>query len=193
MAELLKNPEAMKKVQQELQEVVGSNNEVEESHLHQLTYLEAVIKETLRRHPPLPLAGPRTSNQATIIGGYKILKGTRIFLNVGLIQNDPDIWENASQFKPERFLGSINAGKYDSLGNNFSYLPFGSGRRVCPGISLADRMGKYMIASFLHMFEWRLPEGANLDLSDKFGIVVKLKEPVVAIPTPRFSNSNLYL
>ena len=192
MAELLKHPDEMKKVQEELYKVVGSNNQVEEFHLSQLTYLDAVVKETFRLHPPLPLGGPRNSVQPSSLGGYKIPKGSRIFLNIGAIQRDPNIWENPSEFRPERFLGS-DAGKFDYTGNNFSFLPFGSGRRLCPGISLGDRMGKYMIASFLHLFDWRLPADANMELTDKFGIVVKIKEPVVAIPKARFSNSDLYL
>ena len=193
IAELLNNPEMMNKVQDELQKVVGSNNEVEEFHLPQLTYLDAVLKETLRLHPPLPLGGPRTPSQSTTVGGYIIPKGTTIFLNLWAIQRDPNIWENPLEFRPERFLDSSNAGKFDLTGNNFSFLPFGSGRRVCPGITLAEKMSKLMIASFLHLFDWRLTAGANMDLSDKFGIVVKIKNSVVAIPTPRFYNSGLYL
>lgn len=193
MAELLKHPDEMKKVQEELYKVVGSNNQVEEFHLSQLTYLDAVVKETFRLHPPLPLGGPRNSVQPSSLGGYKIPKGSRIFLNIGAIQRDPNIWENPLEFRPERFLESNNVGKFDFGGSNFSFLPFGSGRRVCPGISLAEKMSKLMIASLLHLFDWRLPAGASMDLSDKFGIVAKIKEPVVAIPTPRFSNSELYL
>lgn len=193
LAELLNRPETMKKAQEELLKVVGSNNEVEEFHLPQLTYLDAVFKETLRLHPALPLGGPRCAIQSTSIGGYKIPKGTKIFLNMWAVQRDPTIWENPLEFRPERFLDSSNAGKFDLTGNNFSFLPFGSGRRVCPGITLAEKMSKLMIASFLHLFDWRLTAGANMDLSDKFGIVVKIKNSVVAIPTPRFSNSELYL
>ncbi|KAL5551077.1 hypothetical protein UlMin_001253 [Ulmus minor] len=192
MAELLKNPEAMTKVQEEVTQVVGSNNSLEEFHLPKLAYLEAVIKETFRLHPALPLLAPRCPTQSTTIGGYKIPKGSRIFLNVGVVQKDPSIWENPLEFRPERFLMN-NASSFDLAGNNLNFLPFGSGRRLCPGIPLADRMLKYVMASFLHLFDWKLPAGAKIDLSDKFGIVVKKKERVVAIPTPRFDNLELYL
>ncbi|KAL5537796.1 hypothetical protein UlMin_043104 [Ulmus minor] len=192
MAELLNKPETLNKVQQELTKVVGSNKQVEESHLSQLTYLEAVIKETFRLHPALPLLVPRRPIQSTTVGGYKVPEGSRIFLNIGAIQRDPSVWENPLEFRPERFLESGNVGKFDLAGNNFGFLPFGSGRRGCPGISLADRMLKYMMASFLHLFEWKLEDSADLELLDRFGIVVKTKEPVVAIPTPRFSNLDLY-
>lgn len=193
MAELLKNPVTLKKVQEEVERVVGANNEVEESHLSQLTYLDAAFKETLRLHPALPLGGPRCAIESTTLGGYTIPKGTKIFMNMWAIQRDPSIWENPLEFKPERFLDSASAAKYDYAGNNFTYLPFGSGRRVCPGISLADRLSKYIIATFVHLFEWRLPEGANMKLEDRYGIVVKIKDPIFGIPTPRFSNSELYI
>ncbi|KAL5540544.1 hypothetical protein UlMin_043247 [Ulmus minor] len=192
MAELLKNPEAMTKVQEEVTQVVGSNNSLEEFHLPKLAYLEAVIKETFRLHPALPLLVPRCPSQSTTIGGYKIPKGSRIFLNVGVVQKDPSIWENPLEFRPERFLMN-NASSFDLAGNNLNFLPFGSGRRLCPGIPLADRMLKYVMASFLHLFDWKLPAGVKIDFSDKFGIVVKKKERVVAIPTPRFDNLELYL
>ena len=189
MVELLKHPTAMKKVQEELQRVVGSNNQVEEFHLSQLTYLDAVMKETFRLNPPGPLGGSRCSSQSTSIGGYKIPKGTKIIINMWAIQRDPNIWENPLEFKPERFL----AKKFDFKGNDLSFFPFGSGRRICPGITLADRMSKYMVASLLHLFDWKLPAGANMEFSEQFGFGISLKEAVVGIPIPRFSNSELYL
>ncbi|XP_042491060.1 3,9-dihydroxypterocarpan 6A-monooxygenase-like [Macadamia integrifolia] len=103
---------------------------------------------------------------------------------------DPDAWEGPLEFLPERFLREKN--EYDCKGNNFNYLPFGSGRRICPGIPLAERMATYMLASLLHSFEWRLPENVELDLSEESGLVLKKKAPLVIIPTPRLSNVELY-
>ncbi|KAL0446055.1 UNVERIFIED_CONTAM: Oryzalexin D synthase [Sesamum latifolium] len=94
------------------------------------------------------------------------------------------VWENPSEFRPDRFLN--NTGNLDYMGNNVQYLPFGSGRRVCPGLPLAEKMVMYLLATLLHSFEWRLPEGETIDLSEKFGIVMRKKTPLFAIPYWRF-------
>lgn len=112
-------------------------------------------------------------------------------MNMGYIQRDPKIWDKPLEFRPERFLE--DPGKYDLSGNNFTYMPFGSGRRVCAGLALAERMLPYVLASLLHSFEWELPQGVELDLLDKFGLVVKKMEPLVAIPRPRLSTPELYM
>ncbi|KAL0446022.1 UNVERIFIED_CONTAM: Labd-13Z-ene-9,15,16-triol synthase, chloroplastic [Sesamum latifolium] len=96
----------------------------------------------------------------------------------------PQVWENPSEFRPDRFLN--NTGNLDYMGNNVQYLPFGSGRRVCPGLPLAEKMVMYLLATLLHSFEWRLPEGETVDLSEKFGIVMRKKTPLLAIPYRRF-------
>ncbi|XP_020539555.1 cytochrome P450 71AU50 isoform X1 [Jatropha curcas] len=191
MAEIMLHQEVMKKVYQELDEVVGINNTVEDSHLHKLKYLDAVLKETLRLHPALPLLLPHVSSQSTTLGGYTIPKGTAVFVNVYAIHRDPLFWDNPLEFIPERFLISESS-KFDYSGNNFQYLPLGSGRRVCAGIPLAERMVMYVLASFLHSFEWKLPQGTELELSDKFGIVVKKMKPLILVPKPRLSNVDLY-
>ncbi|KAL0409542.1 UNVERIFIED_CONTAM: cytochrome [Sesamum radiatum] len=190
MADLLNNPEAMEKVQKELSEVVGLNNIVEEFHLPRLKYLEAVLKETMRLHPAVPLLVPRSPNQTSIVGGYTVPKGATVFINVGWIQRDPSIWDSPSEFKPERFLDGNE--KCDFSGNSFHYLPFGSGRRVCAGMPLAEKMLMYLLASLLHSFEWKLPDGEAVDMSDTFGIVLRKTTPLLAIPSPKLSEPNLY-
>ncbi|XP_031254714.1 geraniol 8-hydroxylase-like [Pistacia vera] len=190
MAELLQHQEVMRKVQQELAEVVGMFSSVEEFHLRELRYLDAVVKETLRLHPALPFLVPRSPSQSSTIGGYTVPKGTMVILNVWAIHRDPELWENPLEFKPERFLDDPE--KFDYLGNNFKYMPFGSGRRMCAGIPLAERVLMFILASLLHSFEWKLPDGAELNLTEKFGIVIKKSQPLIAIPTPRLSNSELY-
>ncbi|KAK3224822.1 hypothetical protein Dsin_004684 [Dipteronia sinensis] len=190
MAELMQHPKVMKKVQEELTEVVGTDGSVEEFHLPKLQYLDAVVKETMRLHPAVPLLVPRCPSRSTIVGGYTIPKGSRIMLNVWAIQRDPQLWDSPLEFRPERFLNSFE--NFDYLGNNFQYMPFGSGRRVCPGIPLGERMLMFLLASFLHSFEWKLPNDTELDLSDKWGLVIKKLKPLVVIPTPRLSNSELY-
>jgi cytochrome P450 len=187
-AEVMNKPEVMRKAQDELDRVVGKDNIVEESHIHKLPYLHAIMKESLRLHPVLPLLIPHCPSETCTIGGFSVPKGARVFINVWAVHRDPSIWENPLEFKPERFLNS----KFDYSGSDFNYFPFGSGRRICAGIAMAERMFLYFLAALLHSFDWKLPEGKQMDLTEKFGIVLKLKNPLVAIPTPRLSNPALY-
>ncbi|GLT91004.1 hypothetical protein SLE2022_089140 [Rubroshorea leprosula] len=188
MAEILNHPEVLRKVQEELDAVVGRDNIVEESHIHKLPYLLAIMKESLRLHPVLPLMVPRCPSQTCTVGGYTIPKGSRVFVNVWAIHRDPSIWENPLEFNPDRFLNS----NWDFSGSDFRYLPFGSGRRICAGIAMAERMVLYSLATLLHSFDWKFPEDEKPKIADKFGIVLKLKNPLVAIPTPRLSDPSLY-
>ncbi|GJX98931.1 cytochrome P450 [Tanacetum coccineum] len=140
MTEILKNHSIMRRIQEELENVVGVNNMVEESHLPQLIYLDATIKETFRLHPVVPLGLPRSPNQTCTVGGYTIPKGCTVFINVWAIQRDPRYWDKPLEFKPERFLSIEGTNKWDFTGNNMKFLPFGSGRRLCPGYPLAEKM-----------------------------------------------------
>ncbi|KAF6147551.1 hypothetical protein GIB67_008808 [Kingdonia uniflora] len=151
MTEMMKHPEIMKKVQEELETVVGKNNSVEEAHLPKLHYLNAVVKETLRLHPAALLLVPRRSSESCVVGGYTIPKGTLVFVNAWAIQRDPKVWENPLEFKPERFMRGTS--KWDYSGNDFRYIPFGSGRRTCAGIGIVVMMLPYFLASFVHLFE----------------------------------------
>uniref|UniRef100_A0A803PLX9 Cytochrome P450 n=1 Tax=Cannabis sativa TaxID=3483 RepID=A0A803PLX9_CANSA len=189
MAEIMNQPEILKKAQKELEAVIGKDNIVEESDIHKLPYLQAVMKETLRLHPVLPLLVPHCPSESCTVGGYTIPKGSRIFINVWATQRDPSIWENPLKFDPDRFL---NDSKWDFSGSDFNYIPFGSGRRICAGIAMAERTVVYSLATLLHSFNWELPRGEKMDLEEKFGIVLKKKIPLVAIPTPRFSDPSLY-
>ncbi|CAI0551524.1 unnamed protein product [Linum tenue] len=192
MAELMQHPDAMHKVHKELDEVVGRGNVLEEFHLPRLHYLEAAIKETFRLHPTLPLLVPRCPTEDCQIGGYTIPKGATVFINAYAMHRDPQLWDSPLEFRPERFL-DVNAAKFDYLGNSSQYFPFGTGRRVCAGIPMAEKMLNYILASLLHSFEWKLAHGSTeVDLTDKFGIVVKLEKPLVLIPTPRLANPELY-
>ncbi|KAI3691676.1 hypothetical protein L6452_31478 [Arctium lappa] len=187
MTEILHHPEIKTKIQQELTHVFGTKI-VEECHLSKLTYLDAVIKETFRIHPPLPLLIPRSPDESCTVGGYTIPKGTIVFINVWAIHRDPKNWSDPLEFKPERFL----KGKWDYNGNNLKFLPFGVGRRICPGIPLGEKMLVYILASLLHSFEWRLPEDEDFDVSDEFGFVTKKRKPLIAIPSQRLSDASFY-
>ncbi|KAL3499492.1 hypothetical protein ACH5RR_038585 [Cinchona calisaya] len=142
-----------------------------------------VVKETFRLHPALPLLVPKRSSQSCMVGGYTIPKDTRVFVNAWAIHRDPELWDNPLEFKPERFLSEPN--KWDYSGNNFQYLPFGSGRRICAGIPLAEKMLMYILASLLHPFDWKPTKSKEVDLSEKFGIVTRKSTPLLAIPTKK--------
>nr|UVC58037.1 CYP706V6 protein [Isodon rubescens] len=190
MAELLNHPKVMEEVQHELNEVVGKKNIVEESHIPKLVYLDAVLKETMRVHPIGPLL-PRTPNRDCTVGGYTIPKDSGVYVNIWSIQRDPAVWDNPSEFRPERFLAD-ETGKWGFSGKNMNYIPFGSGRRVCAGLPLAEIMLRYILASLLHSFEWRLRDGEELDMSDEIVSALKKRIPLVAIPHPRLPCSSLY-
>ncbi|XP_054808630.1 carnosic acid synthase-like [Prosopis cineraria] len=145
----------MKRIQQELGSIVGKDNAVEESHIHKLPYLLAVLKETPRLYPILPLLVPHCPNETATIGGYTIPKGSRVFVNMWAIHRDPYVWDNPLHFDPSRFLDS----QLDFKSNDFGYLPFGSGRGICTGIALAEKNLLYFVATLMHSFDWRVPQG----------------------------------
>ncbi|KDO65403.1 hypothetical protein CISIN_1g036874mg, partial [Citrus sinensis] len=157
MSELLQKPEVMRKACNELGQVVALDSVVEEFHLAKLPFLEANVKETLRLHPPAPLLTSRRPSATSNLSGYTIPKGSTIFINAWAIQRNPEVWENPQDFQPDRFLKDVKIG--DFRGNNFNYLPFGSGRRICLAIPLAEKIVPYVLANLLHLFEWSLPEG----------------------------------
>ncbi|RCV45622.1 hypothetical protein SETIT_9G469300v2 [Setaria italica] len=183
MAELLQNPSSMVKAQHELAQVIGSKQEIEENDIGQLKYLQAIVKETFRLHPPVPLLLPHQAETATEIRGYTVPRGARVLVNVWAIGQDPELWSEPEKFMPERFLEK----EMDFRGKDFELLPFGSGRRICPGMPLADRMVHLMLATLLHRFEWRLPADAGknrVDMSENFGMILGLATPLQAIAKP---------
>ncbi|XP_068635174.1 geraniol 8-hydroxylase-like [Aristolochia californica] len=190
MAQMLKQPEIMRKVQREVDRVVGLHQMVEEFHVPELHYLKAVVKEVMRLYPVVPLLTPRRPSQTSVVGGYTIPEGTQVLVNAWSIHRDPHLWDDPLEFRPERFLN--DGSKLDSSLNDFRYVPFGSGRRVCVGIPLAERLNLYVLASLLHSFNWQLPQGTKPDMSEKFGIVMKKIVPLEAIPTPRLSDPKVY-
>ncbi|KAK1437514.1 hypothetical protein QVD17_03306 [Tagetes erecta] len=190
MANIMQNHKVMKRVQEELEEVVGLNNIVEESHLPKLQYLDATIKETFRLYPIAPILLPRVPSKDCVVGGYMIPKGTIVFLNVILIHRNPKYWDNPMEFNPERFLGTKN---WDYNGNDLRFFPFGTGRRLCAGVSLAHKMQMFILASLLHSFDWSLPKGEEHDLSESFGITLKKTKSLIAVPYQRLPDASLYM
>ncbi|TKY68522.1 Geraniol 8-hydroxylase [Spatholobus suberectus] len=181
MAELIHNPKIMSKVQKELEEVVGKGNPVEETDVARLPYLHTVIKETFRVHPPVPLLLPRKAEIDVEIGGYTIPKDAQILVNAWVIGRDPTKWNNPNVFLPERFLDS----EIDIKGHHFELIPFGSGRRICPGLPLAIRMLPLMLGSLVNCFNWKLEEGIkldDLDKEDEYGITLEKSQPLRIVP-----------
>lgn len=184
LSELLKHPEVMKKVQGELANVVGMEKMVEESDLEKLEYLDMVVKETLRLHPVAPLLLPHASVEDCTVNGFYIPKKSRVIINVWAIGRDPNAWTDAEKFVPERFVGS----DIELRGNHFQLIPFGSGRRRCPGIQLGLVVVKLVLAQLVHCFDWELPDHmlpTELDMTEEFGLTVPRAKHLLAIPSYR--------
>ncbi|XP_059639354.1 cytochrome P450 84A1-like [Cornus florida] len=184
MAELMKNPADLKKVQQELSNVVGQNRRVHESDLVKLTYLKCVIKETLRLHPPIPVLVHKTATDCTV-AGYKIPAKSHVMINAWAIGRNKAAWDNPDTFKPSRFL---HGDAPDFTGSNFQLIPFGSGRRSCPGMKLGLYTLELTVAQLCHCFTWELPDGmkpSELDMNDVFGFTSPRAIQLVAVPSHR--------
>lgn len=185
MSELLRHPNVMKKLQNELENVVGLNNKVKETDFENLPYLNMVIKETLRLYPAGPLLAPRECLEDVTIDGYYIKKNSRVIINAWAIGRDPKIWtNNCDIFYPERFINS----NIDLRGHDFQLIPFGSGRRGCPGIQLGLNTVRLVVAQLVHCFDWELPFGMSpndLDMSEKFGLSMPRFNHLLAVPTTR--------
>eukprot|EP00253_Pinus_taeda_P030455 PITA_30455 len=189
ISELLRNPPVMKKLQDELERVVGMGRMVQESDLPRLIYLQAVVKETLRLHPPGPLILPHISMETCHVLGFEIPSGTRLVVNAWAIGRNPRSWgEDAESFKPERFM---EEGFLDAKVENFEWIPFGAGRRGCPGQQMAMIVVEFAVAQLFQCFNWRLPDDMNkenLDMSEKNeGLTVPRAKDLFAVPTPRLS------
>ncbi|KAM6584203.1 hypothetical protein CsatB_011205 [Cannabis sativa] len=182
MAALLRNPEILSKARAELDQVVGKGNPVEESDVSRLPYLQAVIKETLRLYASGAFLLPRKAERDVEINGFTIPKGAQILVNIWAISRDKETWDEPELFKPERFIGS----EVDVKGRNFELIPFGGGRRICPGLPLAMRMLPLTLGTLIHSFEWKLENGLKpeeVDMEDKCGITLQMAHPLRAIPS----------
>ncbi|KAL7592725.1 hypothetical protein Lser_V15G34270 [Lactuca serriola] len=183
MSELVRNPRVMKKAQNEVRAVLNGKKEVHEADIQELKYLKLVIKETMRLHPSLPLLLPRECRERCEIDGYVIPLKTKVIVNAWALARDPEYWHDAECFLPERFEDNC----YDFKGSNMEYLPFGAGRRICPGILFGVANVELLLASLLYHFNWKLPDGMNitdLDMKEKFGASVGRKTSLQLIAAP---------
>ncbi|CAL5053949.1 unnamed protein product [Urochloa decumbens] len=188
MAELMRNPRVMHKVQDEVRCTLAGQRQVTEDYLSNLHYMHLVIKETLRLHPPAPLLFPRECRSECQVLGFTVPKDAMVLVNAWAISRDPKHWDMPEEFVPERFENS----KIDFKGTDFEYTPFGAGRRMCPGIAFAFTNMELILACLLYHFDWELPcgmEAADLDMTEELGVTVRRRQdlhlvPVVRVPLP---------
>lgn len=191
MSELLRQPEIISKAQEELDRVIGRERWVEERDIRNLPYIESIVKETMRMHPVAPMLVPRMSRKDCSINGYDIPEGTQVLVNVWTIGRDPKAWESPMDFRPERFDGMT----VEVKGQDFQLLPFGAGRRMCPGYNLGLKVTESTLSNLLHGFDWKLPEGMkpeDLSMEEVFGLSTPRKVPLEAVANPRLP-AHLYL
>jgi cytochrome P450 len=181
MAEMIKNPRIVKKAQAEVRDIFTKRGKIDEKSIGELKYMKAIIKEVLRVHPSSPLLLPRESGQACEIDGYHIPIKSKVIINAWAIGMDPKYWIEPEKFYPERFIDS----SINFKGTNFEYIPFGAGRRICPGIDFGIANVELVLALLLCYFDWKLPNGMkseDLDMTEVFGANVKRKNNLCLIP-----------
>ncbi|KAG4906331.1 hypothetical protein JHK82_054967 [Glycine max] len=187
MANLVKYPHVQEKVVDEIRSVLGERvreeNEVKEEDLQKLPYLKAVILEGLRRHPPGHFVLPHAVTEDVVFNDYLVPKNGTVNFMVAEMGWDPKVWEDPMAFKPERFM---NEEGFDITGSKeIKMMPFGAGRRICPGYNLALLHLEYFAANLVWNFEWKVPEGGNVDLSEKQEFTVVMKNALLVHISPR--------
>ncbi|KAL3342790.1 hypothetical protein AABB24_026701 [Solanum stoloniferum] len=183
MTELLRHPRVMKKLEDEVRELGQGKTEITEDDLGNMDYLKAVIKESLRFHAPVPLLVARESMEEVKLLDYNIPAKTEVLINAWGIGRDPLSWDDPEEYKPERFLNS----NIDVKGLNFELIPFGAGRRGCPGIPFAIMVNELALANLVHKFNFALPngiKGEDLDMTECNGLAVRRKSPLLVVATP---------
>nr|XP_016492044.1 PREDICTED: premnaspirodiene oxygenase-like [Nicotiana tabacum] len=182
LSEMIKNPNIMAKAQSEVRQVFKGKKKYDEEDLEKLTYLNLVIKETLRLHPSVSLLPPRECREQTDIDGYTIPLKTRIIVNAWALGRDPESWHDPESFIPERFKNS----SIKFTGNHFEFIPFGAGRRMCPGIQFGLVNVGLPLAQLLQHFEWELPHETNsqdLDMTETRGLSAAKQKDLYLVAT----------
>ncbi|KAK8986867.1 hypothetical protein V6N11_055188 [Hibiscus sabdariffa] len=181
MSFLMKNPNCLKTSQDEVRNLVGKKGFLNEDDIQSLTYLKAVIKETFRLQPTVPLLVPRETVEKCSIGGYEIPAKSCVFVNAWAIGRDPEAWENPQEFCPERFIGS----SVDYKGLHFELIPFGGGRRICPGMRMGVATVELALANLLYRFDWEMPAGMteeDIDFDALPGVTAHKKTHLILVP-----------
>ncbi|XP_051123362.1 cytochrome P450 Tp4149-like [Andrographis paniculata] len=180
MTELIRQPKIMKKLRDEITEVMKEKKNITDEELDQMHYMKAVVKETLRLHSPVPI-GLRETTEDVHMMGYDIPSGTMVMFNLWAICRDPACWDEPEKFIPERFLNS----SIEYNGSDFQFIPFGAGRRICPGIYFATASVEHVLANLIYKFDWELANGCrgeDLDVIEKPGLAVGRKNPLLVVP-----------
>ncbi|XP_015070537.1 cytochrome P450 71A4-like [Solanum pennellii] len=183
ITELLRHPRVMKKLEDEVRELGQGKTEITEDDLGNMHYLKAVIKESLRLHAPVPLLVARESMEEVKLLDYDIPAKTQVLINAWAIGRDPLLWDHPEEYMPERFLNS----DIDVKGLNFELIPFGAGRRGCPGIPFAIMVNELALANLVYKFNFALPKGIkgeDLDMTECNGLAVRRKSPLLVVATP---------
>ncbi|KAG2649044.1 hypothetical protein PVAP13_1NG082900 [Panicum virgatum] len=188
MAELLRNPGAMEKAQREVREALADagHSAVTEDGLANLHYLRFVIKETLRLHPPATMLVPRQCQSPCRVLGFDVPAGMTVIVNAWAVGRDPAHWDEPERFAPERFERSAK----DFRGADFEFIPFGAGRRICPGMTFGLAHIELALAALLFHFDWALPGGlpaGELDMTEAFGIATPRRHDLLVVAAPRSS------
>jgi len=172
MSNLLNHPEILEKLRIEIDTEVGEERLIEESDVTKLPYLQNVISETLRLHPPLPLLLPHLSSEDCNVGGYDVPRNTMLMVNAWAIHRDPKLWADPTSFKPERFQNDPVAAH--------KLMPFGMGRRACPGVGMAQRTMGLTLGLLIQCFEWKRVGEEEIDLTEGRGTIVAKAIPLEA-------------
>lgn len=188
VAELINSPNLLEKARHEIESIIGKDRLVEESDIPNLPYIQAIVRETLRLHPGFTVLSRRSSQDCTV-AGYHIPADTELLVNVWAMGRDPNYWENPLEFSPSRFLnedGSIKK-ELDVKGQQFLLLPFGSGRRICPGASHTLQLVPSTIAAVIQCFDWKVGDGGNGSINMEEGHGSSRAHPLVCVPVARFN------
>lgn len=179
MSSLLNHPEILKRAQSEIDNTIGKDRLLDESDVSNLPYLRSIIMETMRMYPAGPLLVPHESSEECAIGGYRVPKGTMLLLNLWAIHNDPKVWEEPTKFKPERFQD------LEGTRDGYKLMPFGTGRRGCPGEGLAMRIVGLSLGAIIQCFDWERNSKELVDMSEGPGLTMPKAQPLVAKCCPR--------
>ncbi|WCJ40680.1 Cytochrome P450 82A3 [Euphorbia peplus] len=185
LSNLLNNKKVLDRCQEELDLKVGRNRWVQVGDIEKLEYLSAAIKESFRLNFPGPIGTPKEVEEDCYISGYFVPKGTWLFMNVWKLHRDPNIWSNPDEFIPERFL--TEKSHVDFMGNNFEFLPFGAGRRICPAINFAMQIIHLTVARLLQGFNITTPNNEPVDMTEGQHIIMAKEYPLEVVLTPRLA------
>ncbi|GAA0163787.1 oxygenase [Lithospermum erythrorhizon] len=183
MAELMRHPDIMKKAKCELEDVIGKGKTITENDVARLPYLRCIVKEILRIHPGGPFLVPRKPTEDVVVHGYTIPKDSNVLISTWALGRDPSLWQNPLEFRPERFENS----EVDVRGHNFELIPFGAGRRICPGMPLALKMIPLMLGSLINTFNWTMAPGMipeDINMEEEVGLTIQMAHSPLLVPLP---------